>query len=103
MTNLSPAAQAVMDAYENTRRSVLCGGRVENLVAAVLRAVANEVVPETPPLFEPWETAVDWELFKKDQRRNESIRVHQCLMGIADELEGVTYGTYRSDLENKPQ
>ena len=26
-----------------------------------------------------------------------------CVVNIADELEGVTYGTYRCNLEDKPQ
>ena len=30
-------------------------------------------------------------------------RERRTLMAIADELEGVKYGTYRSDLEDKPQ
>jgi hypothetical protein len=30
-------------------------------------------------------------------------RERRTLMAIADELEGVTYGTYRSDLTDKPQ
>ncbi len=82
MTNLSPAARAVLDAsnLHPCKDSYI-------ILAGALRAVANEIVPETPSLFEPWATAVDLELLKKDQRRSESIRVHQCLMSIADELE----------------
>ena len=30
-------------------------------------------------------------------------RERRTLMAIADELEGIKYGTYRSDLEDKPQ
>ena len=89
---LSPAAQAVWDAFST---APICS---EVKLATTLRAVANEIVPETPPLFEPWATAVDLELLRKDERRRESIRVHQCLMSIADELEEIKYDTYRSPL-----
>jgi hypothetical protein len=82
MLNVTAAAQAVLDAS-----NLLPGKPSYQILAGALRAVANEIVPETPPLFEPWATAVDLELLKKDQRRSESIRVHQCLMSIADELE----------------
>jgi len=84
MTNLSPAAQAVLDAanYIYDR-----AGTTGHGLAAALRAAANEIVPETPPLFEPWIIAVDMKLWEKHHGRNESIRVRQCLMSIADELE----------------
>jgi hypothetical protein len=96
MTELSSAARATYDAFN--RVGLYSEPTFETdrkALAAAIRAVANEVVPETPSLFAPWSTAVDWELLKKEHCRNESIRVHQCLMSIADELEGIKYGTYR--------
>jgi hypothetical protein len=71
MTNLSPAAQAVLDAAINAAESP----DAEAIAAAALRAAADEV---------GW----DWEPCSQ-------------LLSIADELEGVTYGTYRCNLEDK--
>ena len=74
MTNLSPAAQAVLNAYGS---SPLLNDHVldhRHCLAAALRAAA---------------------LICKRER--------QTLMAIADELEGVKYGTYRCNLEDKPQ
>jgi hypothetical protein len=59
MTELSPAAQAVMDAYVSEDRA----GRIA--VAAALRAAADQVVPE----------------------RIESFGVRSQLLAIANELD----------------
>ena len=81
MTDLSPAADAVLTAYMNN-----CGwldGPLEKdyrCAAAVLRAVADQVVPKTPTLSYP----EDYELgvwVANDDTRTE-------LLAIADELEG---------------
>ena len=69
-SNLSPAAQAVLDAFDTVP---LTDNRRLHLAAA-LRAAA---------------------LICTRERRT--------LMAIADELEGVKYGTYRCNLEDKPQ
>jgi hypothetical protein len=74
MTDLSPAAQAVASAYDNTPEKDTDNHRYLWLAAA-LRAAADEV---------GW----DWEPCSQ-------------LLSIADELEGVTYGTYRCNLEDK--
>ena len=66
MTNLSPAAQAVLDAYQ------FAPIEDELTAAAVLRAAA---------------------LYCK--------RDAVTLLAIADELEDVKYGTYRSPLKTK--
>jgi len=69
MTDLSPAAQAVMDAYWQAPLSNKAS------VAAALRAAADQVVPE--------------ELLKgsdPDAWLRDEIR--QQLLAIADELEG---------------
>ena len=89
MTNqpLSPAADAVLDAYMNN-----CGwldGPLEKdyrCAAAVLRAAADQVVPE--PQGEP----TTW-------IQCAFLGVREDLLAIAAELEGVKYGTYRCDLE----
>ena len=76
MTDLSPAAQAVLDAA-NGRSSYGpddCLSESRWIAAAALRAAA---------------------LICTRERRT--------LMAIADELEGVTIGTYRCNLEDKPQ
>jgi hypothetical protein len=72
MIDLSPAAQAVLDA---ACESLDHRGYISDQVAAALRAAADEV---------GW----DWEPCSQ-------------LLSIADELEGVTYGTYRCNLEDK--
>ena len=74
MTDLSPAAQAVLDAYRSSHLSI-------NNLAAALRAAANQVAPETPH-SEP----DDPEMLKGiwDERR--TIRAE--LLAIAAELEG---------------
>ena len=71
---LSPAAQAVLDAWSNVIRADNYGGRVEVPLAAALRAAADSI--------------------------NHATSAH-TLHAIADELEGVKYGTYRCDLEGK--
>ena len=71
---LTPAAQAVLNAYGS---SPLINNHVldhRHCLAAALRAAA---------------------LICTRERRT--------LMAIADELEGVKYGTYRCNLEDKPQ
>jgi hypothetical protein len=79
---LSPAAQAVLDAamrYSGPAFEPV----VRGLLAAALRVVATQVTPLSTNL------------------RQNKIRYE--LLAIADELEGVKYGTYRCNLEDKPQ
>ena len=71
MTNLSSAAQAVLDATcSRWPRSP------EQIAAAALRAAGDTLSHPTSA---------------------------HTLYAIADELEGVKYGTYRCNLEDKPQ
>jgi hypothetical protein len=81
---LSPPTRAVYDAFnriglynepsfDTDRRGL----------AAAFRAAATQVTPLSTNL------------------RQNKIRYE--LLAIADELEGVTYGTYRSDLTDQPQ
>ena len=72
MTNLSTAAQAVLDAFRTSHTGQGC-------LAAALRAVADQVVPKTPTLSYP----DDYELgvwVANDDARTE-------LLAIAAELE----------------
>ena len=72
MTNLSPAAQAVLDAaYESLDHR----GYITDLVAAAIRAAADQVVP-VPKL--PYDSCCD--VYAS------AIRAE--LLAIADELEG---------------
>jgi Zn-dependent oligopeptidase len=82
MTNLSPSAQAVLDAYGDFEAANT------DAMAAALRAVADQ-----------WKNEI------RKQSNTEFISgIKNCidaLNELADELEGVTYGTYRCDLEDK--
>jgi hypothetical protein len=89
---LSPAAQAVLDAYDNAPFvDYDIGDRVA--IAAVLRAAADQVVPETPSPSYP----DDFESGAYEANQWARMR----LLAIAAELEGVKYGTYRCDLKDK--
>jgi len=79
MTNLSSAAQAVMDAYYS-----IDSLRADSALAAVLRAAAEHLSYQLP--FE-------------DFGRIDVVD----LLAIADELDDVKYGTYRSNLSDKPK
>jgi len=69
MNNLSPAAQAVLDAYNS---------RWDNDLAAALRAAADQVAEEVTPGQSVWgEGYVEGVIFFRDE-----------LLAIAAELEG---------------
>ena len=74
MANLSPAAQAVMDAYVDEDRA----GRLA--VAAALRAVADQVVPEAA-------NAVGDE--HDEARLDQWLRIRWKILAIATELEAL--------------
>jgi hypothetical protein len=79
MTDLSPAAQAVLDAYRSSHLSI-------NNLAAALRAAADQVVPwQSEPTEESVGPTIDfgyaWALFSKTND------VRQELLAIAIELE----------------
>jgi hypothetical protein len=86
MTNLSPAAQAVVDAAITGR------GYLHPALAAALRAAADQVCPSD---------AMEPRNYLPMAIENNRIRCE--ILAIADELEGVKYGTYRCNLEDKPQ
>ncbi len=75
MTNLSPAAQAILDAS-----NLLPGKDSYLILAAALRAAADQVVPvemDLPPI------APDLGHFRQHERR----LTRQRLLAIADELQ----------------
>jgi hypothetical protein len=86
MTDLSPAAQAVLDAAMQYEINPECYSR--EIAAAALRAAADEVVPED---YNPPRTAFCPEagaFVDGKECRNEDVRYQ--LLAIAAELEGVT-------------
>ena len=91
---LTPAAQAVLKAYGS---SPLLNDHVldhRHCLAAALRAAASQFDrPKRSDAHALWN-----EGFKHAQNV-----CRADLLNIADELEGVKYGTYRSDLTDRPQ
>lgn len=92
MTDLSPAAQAVFWAFNSKFDWIEDGipGPQFSAIAAVIRAVADQVVPSDavePRNYLPMAI--------------ECQRIRRELLAIADELEGVTFGTYRCSLERE--
>jgi hypothetical protein len=79
MTNLSPAAQAVLDAFLAEWPDEALG-QDRRCLAAALRAVADEVSPETPESDQD-----DPDMLKGIWSERRSIR--EELLAIADELE----------------
>lgn len=82
MTDLSPAAQAVMIAATNGNTNVVNDPVYKQCIAAALRAAADQVVPEHPMVVpggrsyeSAWSTTVQEDIRKK-------------LLAIAAELEG---------------
>jgi hypothetical protein len=67
---LSPAAQAVLDAYINAP----CGKSRSTWVAAALRAAADQVVPkDADPI---WGTDIDWAKWRAlDDVRDELLAI----------------------------
>jgi hypothetical protein len=92
MFDSSSAAQAVMDAC--TDAPIHINWATKLAAAATLRAAVDQVVPMTP---KPNDTfccpPVDSIIWKR------VAKIRAKFLAIADELEGVKYGTYRCDLE----
>jgi hypothetical protein len=80
MTNLSPAAQAVKDAaqklYADRMARKMAWPLDLPVVAAALRAAANQVVPEQ-----------GCQIYGLTQRENERQQVREEILAIAAELE----------------
>ena len=88
MTELSPQAQAVWDAAYNTPEDC----PYEHDLAAALRAAADQVVPKEWPTIEDYNEYDQGVAAAHIKHRNQ-------ILAIADELEGIKYGTYRCQLE----
>jgi hypothetical protein len=81
MVELSPAAQAVWDAWNDAYEAQ---GPLEDMgqpLAAALRAAADQVVPEQP-------TIPDGDLTEQTYRWDERSGIRRKLLAIAAELEG---------------
>lgn len=89
MTNLSPAAQAVLTAATQRLYCLdpedvpLSASEHGTAIAAALRAAADLVVPEN---YECFTGHLDWDLGM--QARNDTVR--ENLLAIAEELEGAS-------------
>jgi len=86
MTTLSPAAQSVLDAYYTEADRLDREVSHEEMLAATLRAAADQVVPDGPKPsansdfhLMNWTKSLD-QYYQRQQTRDE-------LLAIADELE----------------
>jgi hypothetical protein len=89
MTDLTPSAQAVLNAYGS---SPLINNHVldhRHCLAAAIRALAYNVYSDEVVTCGGSSYAL---VIERDD-----------ILAIADELEDVKYGTYRCNLEDKPQ
>ena len=105
MNNLSPVAQAVINAYYSTNDD-LAG----TALAAALRAAANQLNPGDKELSETYLAGY----YAEKNRQGPACQAaglrtvlakwgKDSLFVIADELDDVKYSTYRSALSDKPQ
>jgi hypothetical protein len=105
MNNLSLAAQAVLNAYYCD--APLPGSK---RVAAALRSAANQLAPGDKELGETYLAGY----YAEKNRQGPDCQAaglravlakwgKDSLFVIADELDDVKYGTYRCNLEDKPQ
>jgi hypothetical protein len=81
-THLSPAAQAVWDAWSNAYEAQ---GPLEDMdqpLGAALRAAADQVVPEQ------WKPSSEYENYPTTAIRFNLQSIRRKLLAIADELEG---------------
>ena len=78
MSELSPAAKTVLDAYDNSPFGEDCGDRVA--IAAALRAAADQVVPKE------WPTIEDYNEYEQGVAAAH-IKYRNQILAIADELE----------------
>jgi hypothetical protein len=117
MTNLSPTAQYVLDALIDGRAEAAVGPQKRITwwndrvgLAAALRAAVGPVVPMDKELSETYLAGY----YAEENRQGPNCQIAGLravlakwgkapLLNIADELEGIKYGTYRCNLEDKPQ
>ena len=79
MTNLSPQAQAIIDAADQVFSN---GGTIREGFAASLRVLVDNVAPEN---YASFSGHIEWD--KALETRNESIR--EAILDIATELEQI--------------
>ena len=95
MSDLSPATQVVLDAFteDNSLHDWKHNHYNTEALAAALRAAVDQVVP---PVLEE-------EFYDRNQALplTSMVQIRQKFLVIADELEGVKYGTYRCNLKEK--
>ena len=95
MSDLSFVAQAVLDAFteDNSLHDWKHNHYNIEALAAALRAVTNQVVPP----------ALEEEFYDRNQALplTSMVQIRQKFLVIADELDGVKYGTYRCNLKGK--
>ena len=110
MTNLTAAAQAVIDAYCTEADRLDREVSHEEMLAAALRTAVGQAVPMDKELRETY--LAGYYAGKNRQGFDCQIAGLRAvlakwgkapLLNIADELEGIKYGTYRCNLEDKPQ
>jgi hypothetical protein len=93
MTNLSPAAQAVLDAANNSSAygPEDCLNEARQIAAAALRAAADQVVPEEhrPPRrgVRPGGTGA---LTPEEGAEDQQAATRRRFLAIAAELEGIS-------------
>lgn len=96
MSDLSFVAQAVLDAgqkYATQAWSDATHQRFKLGIAAALRAAVDQVVPP----------ALEEEFHDRNQALSLTsiVQICQKFLAIADELDGVKYGSYRCNLKGK--
>lgn len=93
MPELSHAAASTVQAFNDRyERPLEEHNWKEACLAAALRAAADQVAPALPE-----SELGDPEILKGIWGERRTIRAE--LLAIADELEGITYGTYRCNLK----
>ena len=85
MTDLSPAALAILDAYGDFEAANT------DAMAAALRAAADQVVPVDNPLSFSTGAPQAFEIQRRTTRRQ--------LLAIAAELDNINYSTGKGDSE----
>jgi hypothetical protein len=98
MTELSPAAQAVLDAYWKSPWDPSLQHEDRYAIAAALRAAADQVVPEEPAPkgMRPAGEVYSAREIKRQQRQD----IRAQLLAIAAELRGITITTWSHAQEN---
>ena len=97
MSNLPPAARATYDAFNRVGFALEPSFETDRkALAAAIRAAADQVVP--PLDIKPQEDLESRRETMEWGMNNQTQITRQQLLAIADELEDIKYGTYRSPL-----